>query len=562
MENSSQILSELQNIKIRVEKLEKHFKFVLDGLEDEKPLPPPIPKVTKPFDAEPRPFRKSTEEEPKSTMGQFLGIIAAICFVLAASFLVKLTIDSGWLTPERQVVLSACFGLLLVVIGIRVRKADEGYFSLLPAAGVIILYAAVAGGQAFYSLYPPQAAVVMMSSVSVLSIFLSSILQTEIYAAFAVIGSYLAGGYLPRGMEMSLFTTYYLIWDITFSVLSVFLGSRVMVLVSCYFALGLYQLFSPSSSFTFVAQIQFVQFLIFSVATGAYTFFHRRPLTTSEAWAFFPVLLFFYGLEYNLILRIAPDWAPWMGVTFAAVVYGIYLFARLFLKKTSLESTPVVSAVVAFVLLHSVYFGLLPGRGQLWIGALVLLIWPITLRERKSEQVYWPMDLCFALVVFLGYVRILLGAEHLSADEAIVLGFAYFASLAFIFFVSGMKFRKANDDGAMPLVLLFAHTQFIVSSYRLVYRMASQWSPEVIPFVISSVWGLFALATLMVAKKLKDGALGYSSILLLAATTLKVFLWDVSGSSPIIRIVSLMGLGVVLYICGYIMRTIGTWSRG
>lgn len=64
--------------------------------------PPPIPKNAIPAVA-------------SSATANLLPILAVICFGLAGVFIVKLAIESGWLTAERQWGLLALFGMALVV---------------------------------------------------------------------------------------------------------------------------------------------------------------------------------------------------------------------------------------------------------------------------------------------------------------------------------------------------------------------------------------------------------------------------------------------------------------
>lgn len=51
---------------------------------------------------------------PKPMSGNWLGIVASVCFILAAGFIIKLSIASGWLTHEKQLGLATLFGLALL----------------------------------------------------------------------------------------------------------------------------------------------------------------------------------------------------------------------------------------------------------------------------------------------------------------------------------------------------------------------------------------------------------------------------------------------------------------
>jgi uncharacterized membrane protein len=61
-----------------------------------------------------------------------LGWAGAFALVLAASYLIRLGIDSGWLTPARQVGIAALFGLTLIAAGFFLDASARRYAGLLP----------------------------------------------------------------------------------------------------------------------------------------------------------------------------------------------------------------------------------------------------------------------------------------------------------------------------------------------------------------------------------------------------------------------------------------------
>jgi uncharacterized membrane protein len=70
------------------------------------------------------------------------------------------------------------------------------------------------------------------------------------------------------------------------------------------------------------------------------------------------------------------------------------------------------------------------------------------------------------------------------------------------------------------------------------------------PIVESAVWGVLALACLGVSLWQRDRVLGQSSLLVFAAAAAKVLLYDLGEAPPLIRIVSLVVLGVTFYVGG------------
>ncbi len=81
-----------------------------------------------------------------------LGISGAAALVLAAMYLIRLAIDSGWLTPSRQMALAALSGLALIALGLALAGRRRRYAALLPGAGVVILFLTVFGAHVYHGL--------------------------------------------------------------------------------------------------------------------------------------------------------------------------------------------------------------------------------------------------------------------------------------------------------------------------------------------------------------------------------------------------------------------------
>ena len=78
--------------------------------------------------------------EASSSVTNILGWAGATALVLASVYLVVLAIDAGWLTPARQLMLSMLGGFLCIGLGLVLRNRDMHYASLLPAAGIVVLF--------------------------------------------------------------------------------------------------------------------------------------------------------------------------------------------------------------------------------------------------------------------------------------------------------------------------------------------------------------------------------------------------------------------------------------
>ncbi len=130
--------------------------------------PPPAP----PFEPEPTPDEILPPPAPasapvlepvKAGWEQRLGArvflwIGAITLALAAVFLVRYSIEEGYLSPEVRVILAALFGFALIGGAEKMRPRDERVAQALAAAGVAALYGALFAAVALYEMISKVAA--------------------------------------------------------------------------------------------------------------------------------------------------------------------------------------------------------------------------------------------------------------------------------------------------------------------------------------------------------------------------------------------------------------------
>jgi uncharacterized membrane protein len=134
------------------------------------PAPPPVPVVEEavlppPFEPEPVaaeappvPAWEPAAPQPAAIgWEQRLGArafiwIGAVTLALAAIFLVRYSIEEGWLSPEVRVILAALFGFALIGAAEVVRPRDERVAQAMAAAGVAAIYGALFSAVALYAM--------------------------------------------------------------------------------------------------------------------------------------------------------------------------------------------------------------------------------------------------------------------------------------------------------------------------------------------------------------------------------------------------------------------------
>ena len=487
---------------------------------------------------------------PDISITKILGWTGATAMVLATAYLIRLAVDSGWLTPERQLALAVLSGFLLIGAGLRLRNADREYASLLPAGGLVVLFLSVYGAHLYYQFIGVGLATGTVIAICLLALWLARLFESELYSLFAVVGSYSAPFLLDAlaGSVLDL-AVYFSAWSVLFSVYAIWLGVRRVYLLAAYMALlGFHLIYDTNDLSAWVEAFAFqvVQFLVFLAAAVWFSIRQKQPLNRNEAIAHLPLLLLFYALQYPLLEANLPTLAPWISLFSAALLLLAYQFAKHRLTAAPEAGSLLVSAYVALVLFHAGYMELLPNHLAPWAVLLVLPILAAYFRitgNAASATLQWPFQLLVGIVFAINYLRVIVEADTGSSADHPLLPLFYAAELYAAYYYT----RRLPDLKTFAAPVLYAgHIALMGAAVSLLDdRLA-----------VSFVWGAIGLACLALAFKYQDKLLGKSSLLIFTASVAKVLLFDLSDSTPLVRIASLAMLGVTLYVGGWMYKKV------
>jgi len=479
---------------------------------------------------------------------RLLGWSGATALVLAALYLIRLGIDSGWLTPLRQLGLAAFGGGALIVGGLLLRRLDRQYAAFLPAAGIVVLFATVYGAHLYYGLITGETAVFAVVGIALLALWLGALFESELYGLFAVLGSYTAPLFLPelRG-DMGSLVIYFTVWSLAFSFYALMQQRRSVYVLAMYLALIVFSwLFELHLRGQWQGALLFqsLQFAIFLAAAALFALRSATPMSKSDAWLHFPALLLFYALQYDLLNRHLPELAPWIALITAAVLLGAYLLIRTRLGTSGLAARGLVSAYLALVLVHSVYLNLLPESLAPWVGLALILVVRALLTLRENEDTVlasWPFIWAALAIVLFNVVRVLFNWEMQSVPASPLVLLLYPA-------LSYFAYLKLRDDALIrtwtPALLIFAHLSAMTAAVHLIDT----------PALVSVAWLAVASVALAGGFMLQDRRLGQSSLLLFLLAGLKIILFDLAGTEALLRVGVLLILGVSLYAGGWVYR--------
>lgn len=517
------------------------------------PPPPPPPPALPQSEIEPMPAAPRAAQARKERSGNWLGVVGIVCFVLAAAFIIKLSIDSGWLTPERQIGLAVLFGLGLIGAGFALMKSDSEYASLLPGAGIIVLYLTVFAAHRLYSLITFEAAISMASIVSGLCIWLYTQIREDMYPITAAVGSYCAPLIISLGSESTFSVYYFLLCSLSFSVISIWVQSRTLTLVSAYLAIFMTAAIGIGlGQDKLIAGMLVLHFLVFSAGTYLYTRQNQKPLTESESGSFLPVLLFFYAMEYFFIDRIKPGLAPWLSLGFAAFLLGLYLAARKKFPEGSLGSRPMVFSFVTVVCFHSFYLELLPADARPWLFvaiALAMAVPGVSLAARKSDSAFRIPALGLLAVLVIEYLSMV--SHLLSGNEMSWLAVSL-VSVGSLWVVIDFKGAELHPQNGYAPLLGAAHLLAVLGLYRLTKDAGS--------LEVSASWLFYAVCVIGYAFSRRDEVMAKSAMFVLGFAAGKALLYDAASAPTVVRIMCLLLTGAALYGSGFLIRRISGWK--
>jgi len=487
-----------------------------------------------------------TGQEREPIIGNLLGWGGATALVFAASYLVRLALEQGWLTPTRQVAITALAGLGLVVAGILLRHHDRHYASYLPAGGIVILFIATYGAHLYYPLIGATTAIGAVIAICLGSLWLCKLFDSQIYAFFAVVGSYSAPFLFPplRNSTIDL-VIYFSAWSALFSIYAILVQRRSVLLLALYLALiGFDLIWRLNGSQEWIAALLFqtVQLAIFAAGTAAYSIRLKEPMPQQVGYFYLPALLIFYSLQYALLDQHLPAWAPWVAVCSAMALAAAYLAARMFLKQPLPAGQMLVTAYAALVLFHAGYLESVPAPWGPWVALVVLpAAAAYGLWQRDGLRGGWPVYLACTLIFVLNYGRMLTNTSVAEVPAEAVLHWLYPLELYLAWYLAG---RQQGTTGLRMVLLYAGH----------IGTMAAAVDAFDDRLMVSLAWGVLAISCLLLALRGRERTLGQSSLLVFAASAGKLLLYDLAGAAPLIRIACLVVLGISFYLGGWLYR--------
>ncbi len=485
-------------------------------------------------------------------MSKLLAVVSVICFVLAATFIVKLAVDSGWLTLERQWGLLVLFGAGLSAAGRYLPFVDKLYRSYLSASGLVVFFIAAYSSSLYFNLCSQDTSLIFGMIATILGLSMFKYHESEIFPIVSVVGTYLSVVLLNHNnMGYYFLTGFFLLWASVFSWFSTHFRSRTVNLVATYHGLGVFTFLTMGETnkenVLLGLVILTLQFVIFTWGVAFYSIKNKVTLTKAETWSYFPALCFYYGIMYFFINVLSPSLAPWIGLGMALSFLLAYESIKKRLQNMDAEaSKSMVYAFFALVIFQAGYLQLLPGSAKPWLLPLFILLNYISEQKKDFPRVSMAFRILGFVIGGIEFLNLLVELVQSTNRDASIVAIVTLG-LGLFYYLSVGKLTQAREKSYLSLV----HVLAVLALYRICYEYGS--------LAVSVAWALYAAFILGLGYKRQDRNLVTSSLVVLFFASGKALIYDGSGAPTSVRIGSLIFTGILLFGTGVLFRKMQTW---
>jgi len=514
----------------------------------------------------------------------WLNRIGIAAMLIGISYFLKFAFDNNWIGPAGRVTIGLLAGIAIVIWSERFRLKDYKAFSYsLKAVGFGALYLSIWAAFHLYHLVPSGVAFVMMLAVTASAAAMAWAQDAQILAAFALTGGFSTPLLLSTGenREIALFS-YVAILDIATLCLVIFKPWRRLLVMSyagtLLLYLGWYSSFYNRSQLGLTLDFATLFFAIFAIAPLV----TLQPESEFPIFASIPAILAFanagvYFLEaYAMIEEVDKTLMAWFALALAAVY--IFLSRQVHSRKLTPGASEILhflhlAVAIGFITVaipirldaHWITIGWFVEAGVLlWVGNRV-----------KSDF----LNVLALGALMLGVIRLLL-VDNFSTTQLIfnMRMATYAVAVAVLAAVAWYAAKREEDDvaqsvaavaiialNALALIALSREVADYYARQMSVYRPAiiNQWQSAYKDlhrieierdFTYSALWMAYGAMLMIVGFTRRSAFVRWQALLLIAATTAKVFIYDVSQLDKGYRIVSFIILGVLLLAISFVYQ--------
>ena len=518
---------------------------------------------------------RSDSADLESRIGShWLNRIGIAAVLIGVSYFLKYAFDNNWIGAAGRVTIGLLAGISIVVWSERFRSRGYHIFSFsLKAVGIGVLYLSLWAAFQVYNLIPSGVAFVAMLLVTASTAALAIAQDAEILAALALSGGLLTPVLLSTGKnrEIELFL-YVVLLDAATLALVIFRPWRRLLVLSFAGTLALYLGWYAS----FYTRTQLRTTLGF--ATLFFAIFAIAPLlarsksqeantfaTVPHFIAFVNAVIYFLQV-YAMLEEVDKTASAWFALALAAV----YIFLSRQMKTREKNASAVAN-------LHFLHLALAIGFITVAIPIRLNAHWITIGWFVEAAVLLWVADrvksdflnACAVGALMLGVARLLFIDDFYSQRLLLNARMAvHVVAITVLGLVAWYAARRGNNTGrqaagvaiiALNLLALIALSREVADYYSRTMSTAQvpgTWTPgewqttrNVViarDFTFSALWMGYGAMLMVVGFWRRSAFVRWQALTLIAVTTSKVFIYDVSQLDRGYRILSFIVLGIIL----------------
>jgi len=551
------------------EKVSGHSRFT--------PVPPgPLSKVQPPIPPRPEPMVSGAPDtDLESRIGShWLNRIGIAAVLIGVSYFLKFAFDNNWIGPAGRVIIGLLAGSAVLVWSERFRSRGYKVFSYsLKAVGIGVLYLSLWAAFQMYALIPAGAAFVAMLAVTASTAVMALAQDAEILAALALVGGFTTPVLLSTGQnkELQLFS-YVVLLDVASLVLVAIKPWRRLVLLSyvgtVLLYIGWYSRFYDRSQLRLTLGFATLFFSIFAIAP----LIARQPENETATLSTVPLLLAFvnaavYFLQvYVMYEQVDKNAMAWFALALAAVYIFLSRQARARHPDAATQSLHLLHLALAigFITIaipirldaHWITIG--------WFVEAGILLW-------VADRIHSDFLNAFAVgALALGVGRLLFidnfSSGRLIFNARLATHAVAIAVLATVGWYSSKRSDEKGKNAAAIAIVALNALALIGLSREISAYYAQQMSTVRLglgpwnradwlnfrnveiarDFTYSALWMFYGGILMAIGFWRRSAFVRWQGLILIAATIVKVFVYDVSQLDRGYRILSFIVLGILL----------------
>ena len=504
----------------------------------------------------------------------WLNRIGIAAVLIGVSYFLKFAFDNNWIGPAGRVIIGLLAGSAVLVWSERFRSRGYKVFSYsLKAVGIGVLYLSLWAAFQMYALIPAGAAFVAMLAVTASTAVMALAQDAEILAALALVGGFTTPVLLSTGQnkELQLFS-YVVLLDVASLVLVAIKPWRRLVLLSyvgtVLLYIGWYSRFYDRSQLRLTLGFATLFFSIFAIAP----LIARQPENETATLSTVPLLLAFvnaavYFLQvYVMYEQVDKNAMAWFALALAAVYIFLSRQARARHPDAATQSLHLLHLALAigFITIaipirldaHWITIG--------WFVEAGILLW-------VADRIHSDFLNAFAVgALALGVGRLLFidnfSSGRLIFNARLATHAVAIAVLATVGWYSSKRSDEKGKNAAAIAIVALNALALIGLSREISAYYAQQMSTVRLglgpwnradwlnfrnveiarDFTYSALWMFYGGILMAIGFWRRSAFVRWQGLILIAATIVKVFVYDVSQLDRGYRILSFIVLGILL----------------